>query len=287
MLKVGVLDSGAGGLTVLSAILATKRQLEMHYFADEAFSPYGSLSVHSMQQRVIRLCEFLIDLGVSAIVIACNTATLETISLIRNLQRVKEGGILVVGVEPAIKPASLIDDQGVVCVLATPTRCQSERLKNLIQSNSKQPSKALEYHCIESHLLANLIDTLPESRVLLEQELNRIKEIIQALNARVLVLACTHYPLIKPRFEALFDYPVLIIEPSQAVAERLLFCLNEAEYALAPIDKSGKSSAQNVFLYSSGDAKSLLRVRAWLSELVGEIGKNDLNITLRPDCLVD
>lgn len=272
-LKVGVLDSGAGGLTVLSAILKQKQNLEMHYFADDAFSPYGDLSVSDIQKRVINICDFLLDKGVIALVIACNTATLEAIDLIRDLPRVKENNIIVVGVEPAIKPASLLSFQGLVSVLATPVSCKSARLQRLIENNRQFPlveddNTIAGYQCIESNVLAHAIDAMPKSIAVVEQELQRIKGIMEALDSRILVLACTHYPLIKSMFDDLFEYPVSIIEPSEAVAQRV-HCLMTAchgERLLCKVDRS----IQSAFLYTSGTDQSLAGLKGWLKGLLGD-----------------
>jgi len=287
-LKVGVLDSGAGGLTVLSAILGAKRNIELHYFADDAFSPYGSLSVSDIQDRVIKVCLFLINKGVSALVIACNTATLEAVSLVRCLPEVKENNIIVVGIEPAIKPASLLNAQGVVSVLATPVSCKSSRLQILIQNSMPNPSLSLTdskmgYHCIESDVLARAIDAMPEKLFVVEQELQRIKGIMQDLNSRVLVLACTHYPLIKSMFTDLFDYPISIIEPSEAVANRLFFLIDQSDNE--GLLSTNKGYNQRVCLYSSGDCQALRRLTYWLKALLGGYVFDGLDLSLNTACI--
>jgi len=283
MLKVGVLDSGAGGLTVLSAILGDKRNIELHYFADDAFSPYGSLSIAQIQERVIKVCLFLIDKGVNALVIACNTATLEAIALVRCLPEVKENNLIVVGIEPAIKPASLLNASGVVSVLATPVSCKSSRLQVLIKNNMPASSlgcidSQMRCQCIESDVLASAIDAMPEKVFVVEQELQRIKGVMQGLNSRILVLACTHYPLIKAMFTDLFDSPISIIEPSQAVADRLFFLIDQD--ASEGFSCAKEQCSQRVYLYSSGDCQTLKRLTYWLKSLLGDDMFDSLNLTI-------
>ena len=261
--KIGILDSGAGGLTVLAALIKSNKAYDYYYFADDAFAPYGSLSIDKIQQRVLSICDFLIDKGVTSLVIACNTATLEVIHLVRSCPKVIEKNILIVGIEPAIKPASLLDYQGVVCVLATPITCHSNRLQALINHASlDRVSQSSRYHCIASEVLANAIDALPGSGSRVDLELQRIRAIMAELDSRVLVLACTHYPLIKSMFEGLFDYPVQILEPSDAVARRVIDCL--------PSMHLGGHESLSVSLYSSGDNQMESRLCAWLVVLLGE-----------------
>ena len=279
---MGVFDSGAGGLTVLSSILAANKPIQLHYFADEAFAPYGSLSVTEVQRRAIDICRFLIETGVTALVIACNTATLEAIALIRSLPVVIQNNIPVIGVEPAVKPAGLMLESGMITVLATPVTCASQRLKRLIQDNSfhNRNGQFARFHCLESSVLAKIIDTLPSSKHLLEQELLRIKQVMDHLESRVLVLACTHYPLIKNEFESLLDSGITILEPSQAISNRLFDCL----------DLNGMDIKHDnyhvVRLYSSGDAGSITRLECWLRELLGQSAFNRLTIKSFSSCQI-
>lgn len=279
--KIGVLDSGAGGLSVLSAIIKINPACEWHYFADDAFSPYGALPLNLMRQRVVEICLFLIDKGVDALVLACNTATVETISLIRSLPQVMAKNIEVVGVEPAIKPASVLG-RGVVSVLATPVTCRSERLLNLVNTHQTTPYQDVSFQIIASHVLANAIDALPNSQCAVEQELARIKEVMDDVGSSVLVLACTHYPLIKRQFERLFDHNIHIIEPSQAVADQVFRCLSRVELVGGDLAREGYLT-----FYSSGSVLQVERLPNWLQSLLGEVCFQALSIHCQSASLID
>lgn len=285
-LKVGVLDSGAGGLTVLSALLKSSRAYEYHYFADDAFAPYGSLSIENMCTRLEKICHFMIESDISVLVIACNTATLAAITYIRNLPLVLSNKLIVVGVEPAVKPAGLMLETGVVSVLATPISCDSQRLKSLIQNNlqiEKANSDAfVKYHCIASYVLAKAIDELPGSQQIIEQELLRIKEVMVSMDSRVLVLACTHYPLIKPMFESLFGQAISIIEPSQAVADRV-FDRIDLELRVDSLSMT----QQALYLYSSAGSNEVARLYAWLESLLGQASMARWKVYETSNCLLD
>ena len=276
--KVGLLDSGAGGLTVLAAVIQQADVCDLHYFADDAFSPYGALPRKVMRQRVEKICLFLIEKGVNALVLACNTATVETIHMIRNMAQVKARGIVIIGIEPAVKPAALMQVNGVVTVLATPVTCQSERLQSLINNSQQVSSHSTRFQVLASDVLANAIDELPASQSLIEQELGRIKALMQDMKSTTLVLACTHYPLIKARFEQVCGPNVTIIEPSQAVAEQLCRRLP----SIATKTKALKSQGVcQLVLYSSKDQKSVERLQAWLSSILGGGDFQSLDIELK------
>lgn len=99
---IGIFDSGVGGLTVLSSIVnEISESVDYHYVADRLHAPYGSKSIEELLDRSRKITEFLITKGAALIVVACNTATTQVISVLR-----EEFSISFVGIEPAVKPAA-------------------------------------------------------------------------------------------------------------------------------------------------------------------------------------
>jgi glutamate racemase len=111
---IGVFDSGLGGLSILKAIRAELPYENLIYVADSGNAPYGDREASFIENRALKIAQFLIDAGAKAIVVACNTATVVAIAKIRNTH-----SIPVIGLEPAIKPAVAASTQRVVGVLAT------------------------------------------------------------------------------------------------------------------------------------------------------------------------
>ncbi|MBP7996735.1 MAG: aspartate/glutamate racemase family protein, partial [Thiopseudomonas sp.] len=112
---IGVFDSGLGGISVLHEIRGLLPSESLIYIADSAHVPYGEKSPEFIVQRSIAITEFLLKQPVKAIVVACNTATAAAVTELR--QRWPE--LLIVGMEPAVKPAVLASVSGKIGVLAT------------------------------------------------------------------------------------------------------------------------------------------------------------------------
>ena len=128
-MSIGFFDSGIGGITVLHQALKILPSEDYIYYADTLNVPYGIKSREEVRELVFNAVDFIVSLGVSAVVIACNTATSVAIEDLR-----KRYTIPIIGMEPAVKPA--VERTGGtrkrVLVTATPLTIKEEKLKNLI-----------------------------------------------------------------------------------------------------------------------------------------------------------
>ena len=111
---IGIFDSGSGGLSVLREILKILPEEKYFYYADNAYCPYGEKTPEFIQSRGREITDFLLGKGADIIVVACNTATAAAIATLR-----KEYPVKFIGMEPAVKPAALSSESGVIGVLAT------------------------------------------------------------------------------------------------------------------------------------------------------------------------
>lgn len=111
---IGIFDSGSGGLSVFREIIKLLPEESYVYYADNANCPYGEKSLPFIQDRSRAITEFLLSRGARIIVVACNTATAAAITTLRN-----EYPVRFIGMEPAVKPAALSSQTGVIGVLAT------------------------------------------------------------------------------------------------------------------------------------------------------------------------
>ncbi len=127
-LKIGLLDSGMGGLNVLQQAMQQLPEEDYIYYADTDHVPYGTKTKDEIIGYVDEAVTFLVERGVKAIVIACNTATSVAIEYIR-----KKYPLPVLGMEPAVKPAVRICQTGRVMIAATPLTIKEEKLKNLLE----------------------------------------------------------------------------------------------------------------------------------------------------------
>ena len=253
-MKVGVMDSGVGGLTILNAIQHQLPFLELHYLADDAFAPYGEKDQASLQERLLKIGKYFEKLGVSAIVVACNTATVAGIETLR-----QHTELPVIGVEPAVKPACRISKKREVAVLATPFTAKSERLNNLIDL-WKLDSHVTIY---SSASLAFDIDSWPVSEAKIQQTVAQLCTEMKRQQVDTLVLACTHYPLVMEFFKAEMGEGCEIVEPSQGVVAQLLRRLVQAYPELMSESKTA-NTASHIYLYSTQSEQSTERFLHWL-----------------------
>lgn len=212
--KIGVFDSGIGGLTTLSEIIKLLPNENYIFYADSKNNPYGEKTFKELYKIVTNIVDYLIKRKVKIIVIACNTATTKCIEKLRR----DYPNMIFVGTEPAVKVAC---DKGYknTLVMATPGTIKSERLHKLIKVNKK---KDQHIYLLPCEGLANAIETHNEKEVdkLLKKFLSKYK------NIDSVVLGCTHYPHIKNKVQEYFK-DAEIIDGNLGVAKRVKYLLEE------------------------------------------------------------
>ncbi len=209
---IGIFDSGVGGLSLLHAIRQKLPAAQLLYVADSGNAPYGDRTPEFINARCEKIAGFLIEQNVSALVVACNTASVLAIENLR-----AKYSIPIVGIEPAIKPAASYTRSGTVGVLATSRTVESigvKRLCELYGDNVNiilQPCPGLVEHIENAELnsAATKALLLKYLTLLIEQ------------GADTIVLGCTHYPFIRSSIQEIVGNSVTVIEPGDAVARQL------------------------------------------------------------------
>ncbi|MDR0398135.1 MAG: aspartate/glutamate racemase family protein [Candidatus Nomurabacteria bacterium] len=207
-MKIGIFDSGIGGRNVLSVLQQALPGHSFIYACDSLNVPYGTKSPEQIIELTRHAIQPLLQ-SCQIIVIACNTVTSYAI---RTLRR-ENPNVQFIGLEPAIKLATQLTKTNTVAVCATPATLRSPnylRLKNLYTKHLKQ---VIEPECTD---WARLIEYGQANRV----KLNQLSARLLNQNCDVVVLGCTHYHELKPRF--LKHMPnATILEPSDAVLKRV------------------------------------------------------------------
>ncbi len=241
---VGVFDSGLGGLSVLLEIKRLLPQERLLYVADSAYVPYGEKPGQLVMQRSMRLSEFLLDHGAKALVVACNTATAAAIGALRE----RWPNLIVVGMEPAVKPAAQQSASGKIGVLATTGTLRSARFAALLDRYSSQV-EVITQPCpgLVEQIEAGQLHG-PQTRAMLAQYV----EPLLAAGCDSLILGCTHYPFVKPLLRQLLPADVAIIDTGLAVARRLRQQL--LEYGLQAAQHSGADE-----FYTTGELSVMQR----------------------------
>lgn len=220
-----VFDSGLGGLTVLERVRRARPDARYVYAADDAAFPYGALSEPVLIARVLAVMERLLALHTpDLVVIACNTASTVVLPSLR--QRFVTP---FVGVVPPIKPAAETTRSRVVSLLATPGTVARSYTHDLVATYAG----ACDVTLVGAPNLARFAESEmagePIGDAALRDEIAPC--FVQREDGRrtdVICLACTHYPLLRPRFERLAPWPVTWIDPAPAIARRVVQLLGPA-----------------------------------------------------------
>ena len=210
---IGFFDSGIGGVSVWKEVTQLLPDENTIYYADSKNSPYGSKSISEIQNISIINSNWLIDKGCKLIVVACNTATTNAISLLR-----KKFQIPFVGIEPGIKPAIKKSKKGKIGVLATKGTLSSELFEKTTKSIHKN-----NFDMIESH--GDGIVEIIESGDFENDKLESI--LIEYLKPMVdygidqLVLGCTHYFIIQDLIQKIIGNNIIINNYNISVAAQV------------------------------------------------------------------
>lgn len=184
---IGVFDSGLGGISVLRELVRLMPDESFLYFGDDANAPYGSRCEESVLSLTEAGVQRLLEQGCKAVVLACNTATAAAVVPLR----AKWHDLILVGAEPAIKPA-LRDGHTNIGVLATATTLSSRRFHNLAETVGKDTRIVP----IPAPGLVELIEAREWSGPVIENFLQNLLQAPLADGVQALVLGCTHYPFV-------------------------------------------------------------------------------------------
>jgi glutamate racemase len=207
-MKIGVFDSGVGGLSVANAIQASLPEHEILLREDKEHLPYGVRAPAEILGFITPIFEELVQAGCQVIVVACNTVSTTLIAELR--QRFE---VPMVAVEPMVKPAAELTESKVIAICATPTTLLSERYQYLKQSYA-QGLTVLEPDCSDWALMI-------EDQQVDHQKINeRINEVLDQ-GADVIALACTHYHWIEDEITELAVGKAVVLQPEVAIIEQL------------------------------------------------------------------
>jgi glutamate racemase len=216
---VGIFDSGVGGLSILRHIRAQLPHEHLIYVADSGFAPYGDKPEDVVAERSLAIARFLAARGAKALVVACNTATVSAVKLMRT----QFPAMPIVGVEPGLKPAAAATRNGKVGVLATErTLAGAKFLKLRDQIAEATGAQFLLQPC---QGLADQIETGELDSADMAAMLRRYIAPLLAQGADTLVLGCTHYPLVQASIEQVIAsegfQDIALVDTGEAVARQL------------------------------------------------------------------
>jgi glutamate racemase len=209
---IGVFDSGFGGLTVLRALLERVPDADYLYFGDTARLPYGSKSVETVAKYAVEATSYLEKHGAGMLIIACNTATALALDQIRQAASVPVIGV----VEPGAERAAASTRNNQVAVIGTEATVGSHAYRKALEARGL---RAREMAC---PLLVPLVEegwvehpvTEQVARIYLDEAFSGSFQF-----ADVLLLGCTHYPLLKPLLRRVAPAHATIVDSADSTAQ--------------------------------------------------------------------
>lgn len=232
---IGIFDSGVGGLTVVEEIIKKLPNEKIVYLGDTARVPYGTKSPETIKRFSIENTKFLMKFKVKLIVVACNTASSVSLSLLRKRFNVPIIGVIIPGARKAVK----ITKNKKIGVIGTSSTIKSKAYKKEIKrilKNAKVISKAcpLFVPLAEEGWLNGKITSSIAKEYLAPLMKNKID---------TLVLGCTHYPLLKQVISKTVSRKVKIVDSASSVAEEVSSILKKSNM----LSCSLKKEAHNFF----------------------------------------
>ena len=241
---IGIFDSGIGGITIFNSVKKLLPNEDIIYFSDNLNSPYGNKPIETIKKISFNNTQWLLDNGCKLIVVACNTATTNSISDLRN-----KFNIPFVGIEPAIKPAAMKTKTGKIGVLATKGTLSSD----LFNTTSIDYASNIEILEKNGDGLVELIENGVFEGIEIENLLHKHLDFMINKKIDHLVLGCTHYPFLIKVLSELLPSSIKIIDSGEAVAKQTksLLINNKIE---------NNSNQGKYSFYYNGDSASLNKV---------------------------
>ena len=213
---IGIFDSGIGGLTVANAVSSVLPNETLVYFGDTAHMPYGDKSIDLIRSYSVKIARFLInDMHAKAVVIACNTASAAAYEYLRDELK---GKIPVINViDPMVEKIIQDDTIKHVGIIATKTTIAS----GVYQEKLSRRKPGLKYSALATPLLAPMIEEGFYNNNISDAVLHKYLEDPALANIDSLILACTHYPLIKEEINKFYKGKIKVLDSAVVVAEKL------------------------------------------------------------------
>ena len=258
-MKIGVFDSGLGGLSIVRAIRTLMPNDDILYVGDTAYVPWGGRPESWIEQRSSQISQYLIDCGADAIVVACNTATAHAVQSLR-----ERFSVPIIGVEPPIKPACAFGSRKVL-VLATERTFQSTRFHLLVERYALGRQLLLR----ASPDLVEVVEAGKHDAVSTIGLLQAILEPCMNNTVDAVVLGCTHFSWLRPAMERLALGRFSIFDPALAVANRV-------QGVLVPFSKPPGRESGISLLFSSDMAARVSLLDILMQGESYELGRFEL-----------
>jgi len=207
---IGILDSGLGGTGIEQEVRKLLPEVKTYYLRDAAHFPYGDKPPEEVVRIIDENCGLLVSKGAKLIVLACNSASVVSLSHLRRKYQVP-----FVGVVPAVKPAAALTKTCRIAVFGTALTSRSQALEELIE----RFCQGVAVYCIPLEGLAEAVEfgEREEARRIVAETWRRYRD----LGIDVVVLGCTHYTLIRDDIQRIVGAKAQVIDSNEAVAKQV------------------------------------------------------------------
>jgi glutamate racemase len=219
---IGIFDSGIGGLTVAHAITEKLPHENIIYFGDTAHLPYGDKSAETIQRYCLSIIDFLLAQHCKVILVACNSAAA---SAYEAMQNYLQNRVPLIGViDPVVNECIKKFPKKVVGLIGTKRTVESRVFETKIQTSAKN----IQLKALATPLLVPIIEeNFHSHEKLVDEALKLYLSQASLQNIDALVLACTHYPVLKSRIAAFYDHQVPLLDAGEITANALAELLKE------------------------------------------------------------
>ena len=213
-LRIGIFDSGSGGLAILNSLRKKIPYADFFYLCDRLFFPYGNLDEKTIVKRTVSLCQKLHnEKNLDLMVIACNTASTLSLEQMR-----KTLHIPIVGVVPSVKIASEQRKSKIFGVIATERTTESSYLKNLIKNFAHDQKILLK---ASPNLVVLSEEKISGKKISLEDIRKEVHSFLNEKNLDIVVLGCTHFSQVLPELNKIAPH-IRWIDSTEGVTRRVL-----------------------------------------------------------------
>jgi glutamate racemase len=256
---IGVFDSGFGGLTVLRELRKVLPAANYLYFGDTAHLPYGAKSVRTVAKYAIAAAHFLEQHGIEMLVVACNTATALALDEITAAVHVPVVGVI----EPGAQRAAAISKTKKAVVIATDATVASHAYRRALTSlglEATEKACPLFVPLVEEGWVEHPI-TEQVAHIYIDQVFQNAAQDVLQNGPDVLVLGCTHYPLLRPLIRRVVPESVEIVDSAESTADRVLELLRKDLLGKELLNKeSGKSGTGDLRCYATDSVEKFRRL---------------------------
>jgi len=236
---IGVFDSGYGGLTVLKELKKALPQYDYLYLGDNARAPYGTRSFDVVYEFTLQAVQELFNRGCSLVILACNTASAKALRSIQinDLPKIAPDKKVLGVIRPSTESLGAFTETGHIGIMATPGTVKSKSY-SIEMAKFFPEVEVTEYACpMWVPLIENNRQDSEAGRILIKEDFYALLKTDDKIDT--VVLACTHYPLVKEYLTEIAPNGIQIISQGEIVADRLVDYLQRHQEIEKECTKNG------------------------------------------------